>query len=240
MKALFLTLFALLAAGCGGPGGPGPLTEPDAGSIDGPDAALAPPDAALPPGPDASAPIDKAAQCASSFGASLTNAFGRLDGTVLAVVKPTDTQCPIPNADHLVVQVLVDGAAYRMVVNVLSDGRNGTDTRIKYLETSHALAGDPWAEGWHPGASLDYAGDLGAHVDSFTPHEMTELVELVAARLAVGERISVFATSKNAPSSAHLIHRNQNTAASDDGALVVGPDTGEPLYLLFAFDGTTF
>ncbi|MGC4120638.1 MAG: hypothetical protein QM765_39885 [Myxococcales bacterium] len=240
--ALLAGLCALLAlgAGCGGPTEPAQQPGLDAAIGGQPDAAPLPaPDAGL-AGPDASTPVDKAANCASTFGTALTNAFGRLDGTVLAVVKPTDSQCPLPNADHLVIQVLVDGAAYRLVVNVLSDGRNGTDTRLKYLETPRALRGDPWAEGWHPGAAVDYPGDLGAHVDAFTPHEMTELVELVAARLEIGAKVSIYATSKDRPSSAHLIHRNQGGAASDDGAIVVGPETAEPLWLLFAFDGTTF
>ncbi|HEY3448567.1 MAG TPA: hypothetical protein VGK67_19580 [Myxococcales bacterium] len=236
---LFASLFAAaaLAASCGA--ATDPVPAPDAGPTEAPDASE-PPDAALPAGPDAAVPVDKAASCASTFGASLTNAFGRLDGTVLAIVKPTDSQCPIPNSDHLVIQVQVAGEAYRMVVNVVSDGRNGTDTRLKYLETPHALQGDPWSEGWHPGASVDYPGDLGAHVDAFTPHAMTELVELVSARLNLGDRISIYATSKDRPSSAHLIHRNQGGAANDDGAIVIGPDTAEPLWLVFAFDGTSF
>ena len=109
----------------------------------------------------------KAAQCATQFGSELTAAFGRLDGTLLAVVGPTDTQCTLPNSDHLVVQVLVHGNAYRIVVNVLSDGRNGTDTRIRYAEVPHALVGDAFAEGWHPGAALDYPSSLGAHDSQF-------------------------------------------------------------------------
>src|SRR5262245_41579858 len=37
---------------------------------------------------------DKAAQCADQFGAALTDSYGRVDGTVLALVDPSDTQCP--------------------------------------------------------------------------------------------------------------------------------------------------
>lgn len=245
--SLVLLLAGFSASGCGGAADPDPIATDDAGIVDpsdaaqtvpGADASVAAPDAGG-AGADAG-PIDKAAQCASTFGSGLTNAYGRLDGTVLAVVKPTDTQCPIPNGDHLVIQVLVGGEAYRMVVNVQSDGRNGTDTRMKLAEVPHALMGEAWSEGWHPGASLDYPGDLGAHVDAFTPYVMGELVERVAARIDLGARISFFASSRNAPSSAHLIHRNDGTAAADDGAIVIGPDSAAPLYLLFAFDGTTF
>ena len=222
---LWTLVLSCLAAGVGCDGTPAPATPADAA----PDSAT--PDAAT---------IDKAAHCAATFGSGLSNGFGRLDGTVLAVVRPTETRCAEPNSDHLVVQVTVEGAAYRMVVNVRSDGRNGTDTRMKYLELPHAALGEPWTEGWHPGVALDYPGDLGAHADAFTPHEMSELVELVTARVELGSRISVYAATNNKPSSAHLIHRNDGTPAADDGAIVIGPDTAEPLFLLFAFDGTSF
>src|SRR5262247_3992728 len=73
-----------------------------------------PPDAS----PDAS--TDKSAACASTFGTALTNAFGRLDGTILAVVMPGNMRCAMPNSTHVVLQVTTNGAAYRMVINVLS------------------------------------------------------------------------------------------------------------------------
>src|SRR5262249_7095216 len=66
-------------------------------------------------------PIDKAANCAATFGQALTSSFGRIDGAVLAVVKPSDTQCPLPNSDHVILQVTMNGEAYRLVVNVQSD-----------------------------------------------------------------------------------------------------------------------
>ena len=67
------------------------------------------------------------------------------DGTLRAVVTPTDTQCPFYNRDHVVVQLSVGGATYRVVVNVLSDGRNGTDTRVRAEDLHHALVGEPFA-----------------------------------------------------------------------------------------------
>ncbi len=226
MNPLQCSLLVLLLAGLSGCSGaaPGLQAGDDAGLLEQPDAGA----------------INKAAQCATTFGNGLTNGFGRFDGTVLAVVKPTDTQCTEVNGTHLVIEVLSSGAVYRIVVNVLSDGRNGTDTRMKLSEVPHPLLGGPWSEGWHPGAALDYPGDLGAHVDGFTPHVMSELIELVAARINIGDRISFFATSQNKPSSAHLVHRNPATPAPDDGAIVIGPDSADPLYLLFCWDGITF
>ncbi|MHB8878210.1 MAG: hypothetical protein ACYC8T_31325, partial [Myxococcaceae bacterium] len=184
----------------------------------------------------------KAALCASTFGSALTAAFGRLDGRILAVVGPTDTQCTLPNSDHLVVQVLMQGAVYRVVVSILSDGRNGTDTRLRYAEVHRPLSGGPWAEGWHPGASLDYPGTLGMHSDGgFTAVAMTELAAKVTDKLVIGARLSAFSTSAGGTraSSSHLVHRNYPPPDSD-GALVVDPDSADPLHLLFFYDGASF
>jgi hypothetical protein len=201
--------------------------------------------ACVPPDPGAAVGWDggsKAALCAAKFGAELTAAFGRLDGTILAVVGPSDTQCTLPNSDHLVVQVLMHGAVYRVVVNVLSDGRNGTDTKLRYLEVHRPLAGDPWTEGWHPGAALDYPGTLQVHMDAgFTPLAMNDLVAAVTDKLRIGTHVSAYSTSSGGATAAssHLVHRN-NPPPNSDGALVIGPDSADPVYLLFFFDGVSF
>lgn len=226
---LLAALLALGLAAC--PAEPSPSAD---AAVEIPDAALEAPDAST---PDAGS---KAAACATTFGSELTAAFGRLDGTVLAVVGPTDSQCTKPNSDHLVVQVLMHGAAYRIVINILSDGRNGTDTKLRYAEIRHALVGDPWSEGWHAPAALDYATSLDAHSTAgFTPYEMVDLVRAVSDRLVLGAKVSAYATSSGGAfaDSAHLVHRN---GYSRDGALVVDPDSASPLFLLFHFDGQTF
>ena len=184
----------------------------------------------------------KAAACASTFGHALTNAFGRLDGTLLAVVAPTDTQCPLYNSDHVVVQIAMGGAVYRVVVNVLSDGRNGTDTRVRTQDLHHALVGDPFAEGWHAGAMLDYPTSLDAHsTQGFQPEDTPTLVAHILDRLTLGAKISAYATSSGGTraDSAHLVHRNTGHP-SQDGALVVDPDGADPTYILFHFDGDVF
>ncbi|MBL0221030.1 MAG: hypothetical protein IPQ07_45085 [Myxococcales bacterium] len=184
--------------------------------------------------PDAS--TDKARNCATVFGSSLTNAFGRLDGTVLAVVPPGDRSCPMPNGTHLVLQVMMGGQAYRMVTNVLSD--QGPPN--VYTRTFDApLAGSAWAEGWHPGTPLDYVATLAVHSDSFTAHTMAETVAFVTDAIELDTRISVFATSSGGAnaSGAHLVHRN---APNADGAIVIGPETASPHYLLFRFDEQAF
>jgi hypothetical protein len=182
------------------------------------------------------APLDKAGACAVVFGSSLTNSFGRLDGTVRAVVPPGHPTCPMPNGTHLVLQVTMAGEAYRMVTNVLSDSG---PPQVYLYELDAPLAGPAWAEGWHPGYQLDYTSTLHVTSDQFVAHDMPTTVDMITGRIELGTKISVFATSSGGvnASGAHLIHRNLTNA---DGAIVIGPDTATPHYMLFRFDEQAF
>jgi len=190
---------------------------------------------------DATAPAKEAeagltGQCASAFGDKLTVGFGRIDGIVYAVQKPSDTQCVMPNNDHVIVQVLMNGAVYRLVVNVES---NGADPNIRYAAAPHALPAPAFAEGWHTGLALDYPTDLDLHNAAFSPHTLEEAVTKIAAEVKVGDPISVYAQSgAGRPESAHLIHRNGATTKKD-GAIVVSPTT-QPKFLAFHFSDQTF
>jgi hypothetical protein len=183
-----------------------------------------------------------AAGCVSQFGRLFTAAFGRLDGTLVAVVAPADRQCTLVNNDHLVLEIAARGGVMRVVVNILSDGRNGTDTRLRFQALEHEAVGPPFAEGWHPGVALDYPSMLDAHsTGGFVPTAMPELIEAVESGLVIGAPISAYATSSGGSraDSAHLVHRN-NPGQSQDGALVVRPTAARPTYLLFHFDGDVF
>jgi hypothetical protein len=193
---------------------------------------------------DASPAIDAPADafkptgmCASAFGSALTEGFGRIDGIVYAVQKPTDKTCTFPNGDHVVLQVLMSSAVYRLVVNVQSD-RATADPRIQIATLPHALPAPAFAEGWHAAAPLDYVTSLGAHADaSFTPLTLEEATTKIATDVKVGAPIAVYGTSgAGRPESAHLIHRN---AVNQDGAIVIDPTTS-PKFMLFHFDNQTF
>jgi hypothetical protein len=188
----------------------------------------------------ADASTDKAGPCASSFGAALTPAFARLDGTVVAVVPPNDQACALPNSTHLVIQVMMGGAVYRMVVDVLSstaDPDSGTYD-VFFSELDAPLASGAWAEGWHPGFALDYLSTLSVHSPAFTPMKKADLVAKITSEIELGDHISIFATATSAePNSAHLVHRNSPNA---DGAIVVHPDSASPHYLLLRFSEQTF
>lgn len=199
-------------------------------------------DAAL-PGTDASVAVDAldafvpTGKCADTFGSALTAGFGRIDGTVYAVQKPSDTACVLPNKDHVVLQVLMNSAVYRLVVNVQSD-RAGADPKIRIATLPHALPAPAFAEGWHLDAPLDYVTSLGAHSDaSFTPLTLDEATSRIAAEVKVGDLVAVYGESgAGRPESAHLIHRNKT---NQDGAIVIRPTTS-PKLLLFHFDNQTF
>lgn len=209
------------ATACGGDTSPaldGPPGAHDAGSAD------AAPDAG-----------DKALACAQTFGSDLTPAFGRFDGTVLAVVPPGDESCALPNRTHLVVQATLGGVAYRLVVDVLS---NQGSPDVLLAELDHPLVGSAWAEGWHTNIPLDYVTDLGARSPTFVATPEPKLVSAITAELELGAHISVFATSgATEPNSAHLVHRN---TANADGAIVLHPDGASPHWLLMRFDEQTF
>ncbi len=197
----------------------------DAGDIDASSA-----DASVDAAPD----VDKSATCASMFGGALTNAFGRLDGTVVAVVPPGDPKCAVMNATHLVIQVLMNGATYRMVVDVLS---NRAPPDVLFYEMDAPLAAGVWAEGWHAGAMLDYVTTLNVHSGSFVAMHEADLVAKITSEIDLGAKISVFSTSAGSPSSTHLVHRNLPDA---DGAIVIRPDSPNPHYLLLRFAEQTF
>lgn len=212
---------------------PGPATEVDAEAPSEEDASVSSDDAgAADAAPDAP-PIT--GECAASFGNGLTEGFGRLDGVVYAVQKPSDKQCVMPNDDHLVLQILWAGGVYRMVVNVLA---NGADTKVRYGVFPHALPAPAFAAGWHTQVALDYVTDLGVHVgEGFESLEMDPLVDAIAKELTPGAPVAVYATSgAGRPESTHLIHRNKS---KQDGAIVVSPNAS-PKFLLFHFATQTF
>jgi hypothetical protein len=169
---------------------------------------------------------DKAAACASTFGSALTDAFGRVDATVLAVVPPSHSTCAQPNSSHVVIQVVLNGAAYRMVVNL----------NVLAAELDAPLAGPAWSEGWHTDAVLDYVSTLQVASSTFTMP--ADAVAYIADNIAIGSHISVFGTSSGGikADSAHLIHRNKT---GEDGAIVIDADTA-PHYVLFRFANQLF
>ena len=123
----------------------------------------------------------------------------------------------------MVVQVELGGAVYRMVVNVLS---TGADHDIRVREVTAPLPAPAFAAGWHPGLALDSPRDLQVHSGAgWDPLSIADATAWIAAPIAVGAPIAVYASSSGGTfaASAHLIHRNGNAA---DGALIVPAGRG--------------
>jgi hypothetical protein len=229
VPTLAVTLALTLAACSASPSAAeAPASPGDAG------AAELPGDASTPDAADATADAGLTGTCADTFGSALTTGFGRIDGVVYAVQKPSDTACVMPNSDHVVVQVLMGGAVYRMVVNVSA---SASDPTIRTATLAHELPAPAWSEGWHAAAPLDYVTSLAAHDAAFTTTPMADAVAAIASALHVGDPVSVYATcGAGRPESAHLVHRNKT---GEDGAIVVSPNA-QPSFFLFAFSNQTF
>lgn len=180
--------------------------------------------------------VDKTAGCVddTAFGNQLTNAFGRFDGKIVAVVPPDYKKCPTSNNDHLLLEVSDATGVYRMVVNVYSD-RPSADQRVRILAHEAPLTGPAFSPGWHTDAPLDYTNDLGVHLIDFTPYDMDGMVQAITDQMQIGANVSVYCTSSGGDSS-HLIHKNDQGV---DGAIVINPDTN-PTYLLLAFSLPVF
>jgi hypothetical protein len=228
--AILGAAFMSFGLGCASKAGPGPLATEDAGTeTDGGASADAAGDVS------AEAGGSKAARCATEFGAALTAPYGRLDGTVLAIVKPTDLQCTLPNSTHLTLQVLAGGKVYRMVTNVVST-RVGISPDVRFAKVNAPLPPPVFSEGWHVGVPFDYVTTLNVHTASFAPLAKDQLVQTLDDAIALDSGVSVFATTSGG-ASAHLVHRNKT---DQDGAIVLAPNSPNPTFLLFHFEQQVF
>jgi hypothetical protein len=225
MRDLLASVFLVA---CSGTTQNGPGTQADAGTA--PDSGTTSLDAATPV--DAG-PVNKAERCTSTYGNILTAPFGRLDGTVHAVLKPTDQQCNRPNRDHVVLQVNSKGAIYRMVVNVLS---TGADPDVRFAQLSKPMPTPAFEDGWHTGLAFDYVTSLNVHASEFAPVPFGMLSERVVSAINLDEEVSVYSSTSGGDST-HLVHRNKMDA---DGAIFLSPRSAAPRVLLFHFSEQTF
>jgi hypothetical protein len=184
------------------------------------------------------ATLEAACVHAGGWGHSLNATFGRIDGHLVALAKPTDTQCDQSNSSHFVLEISMNGATYPLVVNV--DDKKSSNSSVYFAETDAPLQGVPWQEGWHTDSSekLDYAKHLNVHSDAFQPYPETALVGQIMCHLTIGQQVSVYALGWGVDG-AHDIHRNTGGGGAD-GAIVLNAGSASPHYLMFRFSNQTF
>jgi hypothetical protein len=167
--------------------------------------------------------------CTNTFGNALSTSFGRLDGTLVAVVPPGTHGC---NSDrsHLHLQVAANGGVYDVAIALVSELSGPPEVSV--LQT-HAPLGN---EGFHRGVRFSYTQDLGAHDTDFTGTPESTLETEVTAALAQTGRISVYGSGYG-PTGMHKIHRDHG---DDDGALVIDPESDSPTFFAFHFATQSF
>ena len=168
--------------------------------------------------------------CTGQFGSALTSTYGRLDGYLVAIVPPGNGGCNA-DADHVHLQVKMNGSIYDVAVNV------GSATQDDVHTTTRELDLPVWSEGWHTGALVleDYVS-LGVHSTDIPLGTHTQNIADVMADLTNANHISIYGIGYG-PDGAHLIHRN---GGGHDGLLVTEPLSVPAHARLFSFSTLSF
>lgn len=174
--------------------------------------------------------------CTSQFGSALPSSgtFGRLDGYLVAIVAPGQTNGCNDDDSHLHLQIQMNGAIYDIAIDA-TDAATGTDD-VHTTTRDQAMPGDlAWAEGWHDGLVDDYVS-LGVHSTDMPLDSKAEIVSALTTDLATANHISVYATTYGSDG-AHLVHRD---TGGHDGLVVTEPLSNPPHLRLFSFSSQTF
>lgn len=169
--------------------------------------------------------------CTSAFGSQLTAVHGRIDGLLVAVVPPGGRACN-GDADHVHLQVLVNGSIYDVAINV-HDNAGGN---VFFLARDGAAARFEWVEGWHPNEHLSYR-DIGLTSTSFTAQATATLAQQIESELATVNHVSIFATGYG-PTGAHEVHYRDGVSL--DGAIIARPLGSSARSLFFHFANQSF
>lgn len=173
--------------------------------------------------------------CTSQFGKALPSAgtFGRLDGYLVAVVDPGTTSGCNADDSHVHLQISMSGAIYDIAIDVTDGTTHMDDVHTGTLDI--AMPGEPWAEGFHTGESVDYP-TLGVHAADLPLLTKAQMIAAIDGDLATANHVSIFATTYGGDG-AHLVHRN---GGKHDGLLVTVPLAATPHLRLFSFSDQTF
>ena len=167
--------------------------------------------------------------CTNNLGSALTEEFGRLDGTLVAIVQPGAHGC---NGDdnHIHLQIHANNEVYDIAVDV--GGEDGSDD-VHTITTAKTLPA--WSEGWHTGVLEDYVAD-GFHSTDLPLETAQQVADDINGDLATVNHISIFGTGYG-PDGAHLVHRNGD---GHDGLIVTEPLSTPSHARLFSFTDQAF
>lgn len=203
-----------------------PSAPPDALARDA--ASDAPPDAALPDDGDGK-PLR--IPCSKTLGNALpTNTYGRLDGILVAVIPPTGPKACGADDDHYHLRVFALGDYYDISINISADVHTTTLDRKAFT---------PWADGFHEASSdiyVDYTG-LGIHADTIPLSTPAALADAITADMATVNHISIYASTYNDGTGAHLVHFN---GGGQDGLIVTKPLSPKAHMRAFSFTNQAF
>ena len=169
--------------------------------------------------------------CTNSFGAQLTAVHGRLDGLLVAVVPPGGRGCN-GDADHVHLQVLMNGSVYDVAVNV----HDNTGGNVFFLARDGAAVAFEWVEGWHPNERLGYR-DLGLTSGAFAAVPLSSLAQQLETELAAVNHVSIFSTGYG-PTGTHDVHYRDGISL--DGAIIARPMSPSARSFFFHFANQTF
>ncbi len=173
--------------------------------------------------------------CTGNLGTALSEAFGRLDGYLVAVVAPGKQRGCHGDTGHLHLQVKSNEATYDVAITLVSDQAQA-NVDVFLAEKDAPMANGAWAEGWHSGVHFDYAQNLGLHAANFNEMQKEPLLQRLQAAVATANHISIYATGYG-PDGAHKVHRN---GGGEDGAIVLQPTSAKPHFLAFHFANQSF
>jgi hypothetical protein len=203
------------------------------GTADGGDAGTSSSDASgLPDDSGSAARNSTCTPLSQQTGTAVDTSHGRLDGTLVYVLPLKGSNACNGDDSHVHLQVEVSGQVYDVAVDVGSTG-----DEVGLYQTSLALSGGAWSEGWHGSDSLAYP-TLGLHSTSFPLDSPSSIAASVEALLQDTAQISIFCTGYSQGNGCHDVH--YENGAGNDGAIVLDPSAATPSVLFFRFSDQTF
>ena len=174
--------------------------------------------------------------CTSQFGTALPSAgtFGRLDGYLVAIVAPGQTNGCNDDDAHVHLQIKMNNAIYDIAIDATDSSTHVDDVHTGTLDVAMP-SGPAWSEGFHTNVTIDYP-TLGVHSTALPLMSKAQIVSTLTTDLASVNHISIFTTTYGSDG-AHLVHRN---GSGQDGLVVTEPLSTPSHVRLLSFSDQSF